>query len=64
MQEIQALHSRMQQSHEAHMTETNNMKYQMEQMKSHINESANQGSLIQRLTEENNTLKEAVAQAQ
>ncbi len=60
VEEIKALHARMQQSHEAHQEETNSLKFQLEQYKG----AANQGPLIQRLTEENNQLKEAVSKNQ
>ena len=60
VEEIKALHARMQQSHEAHLEESNTLKYQIEQYKS----AANQGPLIQRLTEENKQLKEAMAKNQ
>ncbi len=60
VEEIKALHARMQQSHEGHLEETNALKYQIEQYKN----AANQSPLIQRLTEENNKLKEAVKKNQ
>ena len=60
--EKEALRLRMQQSHEQHLTEMATMRRQVETMKGQVSES--QASRIQRLTEENQKLKEAAAHAQ
>lgn len=56
-QEVQALHARMQQTHEQHMAETNSLRIQLEQRGGQMTEG--QASLIQHLQEENRQLKEA-----
>ena len=60
VEEIKALHARMQQSHETHLVETNTLKHQIEQYKG----ATNQGPLLQKLADENKQLKDAMAQKQ
>ena len=64
VEEIKALHARMQQTHEGHLEESNALKYQIEQYKEQYKGAANQGPLIQKLTDENKKLKEAMAKNQ
>ena len=59
-EEKDALRARMQQSHDQHMAEVGNMRRQVDVAKL----SQDQTGLVQRLTEENQKLKEAASQAQ
>ncbi|XP_064602919.1 ribosome-binding protein 1-like isoform X3 [Liolophura sinensis] len=56
--EIQALHARMQQTHETHMVEKNSLQARMSQMENQMG-PGNQ-NLIQKLTDENKQLKESL----
>ena len=58
--EVQALHSRIQHTHDQHMVETNQLRAVVQKLESQVGDQ----SRVQRIVEENNKLKDVLAKTQ